>query len=319
MSEQRIKGRDVVHRWKRNPIITPEDLSFSCLNIVNAGAVKTAKEYILLVRVETMKGYSVLVVARSLDGIHFILDKKPLLKPAPKGSFSEYEAQGVEDARITYLDNTYYIVYTAHSKHGIRLALAKTNDFKHVERRALISEADNKSGALFPKKIAGKYVLIERPSSGGNVWISYSPDLIHWGESKVLFTPRGTGFWDANRVGCAVPPIELADYWMVLYYGEKDSSGGPLFRLGAVLLKKDDPSVVLGRSAIPILSPRENYERIGDVGNLIFSCGAVISEDAQELNLYYGSSNSGICLGMVKIVDIVARCLEREGEKNGSI
>ena len=150
--------------------------------------------------------------------------------------------------------------------------------------------------------------MLERPSAGDSIWISYSDDLIHWGSSKVVITPRG-GYWESNRVGAAVPPIEIEQGWLLIYYGEKDTSAGPLLRLGAAILDGGDPSCVLGRSNIPILAPRERYERIGDVGNIVFSCGALL-EEAGQLKVYYGASDSCICLGIATVDEVVQICWE---------
>ena len=303
---------DIIRRYKENPIIKLEDVGSSCLNIMNAGAVKIDDEYILLVRIETMKGTSVLTVARSTNGRNFELDKKPIMVPATDGEFKKFEEQGVADARITYLEGVYYIVYTALSGSGHRLALAKTNDFKTIERVAFISQPDNHNGALFPCKINGYYMRVERPLEGGNIWLSQSKDLIFWGESTVLMTPRGSGYWDADRIGCAVPPIRIDEGWLLIYYGVRKTSAGPIFRLGTAILDGDDPSRVIGRTAVPILSPREYYERVGDCGNMIFSCGAIVENEKKELLLYYGGANMGINLGTAFIPDLVTECLKKE-------
>ncbi|MBU1084444.1 MAG: glycoside hydrolase family 130 protein [Candidatus Omnitrophica bacterium] len=309
---KRTFGRDIIHRYEKNPIIKLEDLSFTCLNIMNAGAVKIGKQYLLLVRIETMKGHSIFTVARSTNGRNFELDKEPIMVPSEEGEFKKFEEQGVADPRITYLEGVYYIVYSAVSGHGHRLALAKTTDFKTIERVAFISQPDNHNGALFPCKINGNYVRVERPLEGGNIWISQSKDLISWGKSTVLMTPRGSGFWDADRIGCAVPPIAIDEGWLLIYYGVRNTSGGPIFRLGTAILDKEDPSKVIGRTGIPILSPREYYERVGNCGNIVFSCGAIVEEDKKELLLYYGGANMGINLGTALIPDIVAECLKKE-------
>lgn len=302
-------GPDIIKRWEGNPVINYEDLNFPCLNILNAGVTKYNDQFILLIRVETMKGYSVFVAGRSPDGLHFLLDKNPIMEPAVSGIFAKFEDRGVEDPRITFLDTTYYIVYTANSRYGQRLVLAKTDDFKKIERIAFMSGPNNKNGALFPKKISNRYARLERPFEGGNIWISYSDDLLFWGNSLVVLTPRGGGYWDSDRVGCEVPPIEVDEGWLVLFYGVRETSGGPIFRMGAAMLDKDDPSKLLGRSDIPILSPREEYERIGDGGNTIFSCGAIAQKETNELYLYYGASNMVICLGTAKLDDIIKNSL----------
>lgn len=302
-------SHDVIERWEGNPIITAKDLNFPCLNILNAGVASYRGHIILLVRVETMRGQSVFVAARSKDGIHFIFDDKPILSPAVEGEFKEFESEGVEDPRITHMDGTYYILYTANSRHGNRLALAKTDNFHTIERIALISEPDNKNGALFSKKINGRYARLDRPMDGFHLWITYSDDLIYWGDSEVILSPRGGNFWDQSRIGCAVPPVHTDKGWLLIYYGEKNTASGPIFRLGAVLLDGKNPTKVLGRSAIPILSPREPYERIGDLPNVVFSCGAIVDTKNDNLNIYYGAANNAICLGSVKISDLVKRCV----------
>ena len=101
--------------------------------------------------------------------------------------------------------------------------------------------------------------------------------------------------------------------WLLIYYGEKDTSAGPLIRLGAAILDRDDPSCVLARSNIPILAPREKYERIGDVGNVVFSCGALL-ENGNQVRVYYGASDSCICLGVGSLDDIIRVCRASQQE-----
>ena len=124
---------------------------------------------------------------------------------------------------------------------------------------------------------------------------------------QVLIRPRG-GYWDTTRIGAAAPPIAIEQGWLLIYYGQKHTSAGPLVRLGAAILDRDDPSKVIARSNIPILAPREQYERIGDVGNVIFSCGAILEDDGR-VNLYYGASDSCICLGQAAVDEIVQACM----------
>ncbi len=292
---RRAAGRDILHRWEGNPVISIEDIPFSCLDVMNAGVVKKDGEYILVVRVEDMQGKSIFVTARSQDGFYFEVSEKPLMRPAEEEPYRHFESRGVEDPRITFLDDTYYIVYTANSAFGTRIGLAKTSDFETVERVGLISEPDNKNGALFPEKFDGRYARLERPRDGGSIWLSFSHDLIYWGESVPLLRPRGVGYWDSDRVGCAAPPVLIDDGWLLVYYGVRNTSAGPIFRLGAAVLDREQPQRVLYRSDVPILSPREMYERVGDVNNVVFSCGALV-EDGM-LAIYYGAANTAICLG----------------------
>jgi len=300
--------RDVIRRCKSNPLITVYDLGFQCSDIYDAGVVKLEGEYLLLVTVEALQGQCSIYRAHSTDGQHFSVEKTPFLSPARTGPFARYERLGVRDPRITCIDGTYYIVYLAEGDYGVRLALASTKDFQSSERIAFVSQPDTKNGALFPKKINGRFALLERPQERTSIWIKYSDDLIYWGNHQLVMTPRG-GYWDADRVGAASPPIEIDDGWLLVYYGVKQTSAGPLFRLGAAVLDRDDPSKVLARSNIPILSPREKYERIGDVNNLVFSCGALLNGN-NEVKVYYGGSDSCLCLGTAPLDDILRVCYE---------
>jgi len=306
------RSQDIVHRWDGNPLIGIEDLPFKCSDLHNAGAVDFHDELLLLVTIEHLSGQRCVHVAQSAPTGQFEVNPKPLLKPSNDAKYRQHECDGVLDARVTVLEGQYYIMYNALGEQGHRLGLAKTSDFKSVERIGLISEPDTKAGVLFPKKIGGRYARLERPSHGQSIWISYSDDLVYWGSSRCVISPRG-GYWDASRVGAGPTPIEVEAGWLVIYYGEKDTSAGPIFRIGAMVLDREDPTRVVGRSGIPILSPRELYERIGDVPNLVFSTGAFVDEDGQ-LHIVYGAANSCICMGTTTIEDVVDHCLKSGGQ-----
>jgi len=299
-------GQDVVQRYKYNPLISINYLPLSCSDIWNAGVVHFQGQYLLLLTVETLEGLGCIYLAHGTDGYKFEIEPEPFMTASGTEPFARYETFGIFDPRITKIDSTYYITYLAESEYGRRIGLARTNDFRWVDRMQFISEPDTKSACLFTRKFGDCYAMLERPSSGVSIWLSFSYDLIHWGSSTVVLTPRG-GYWDSHRVGAAGPPIEIEQGWLLIYYGEKDTSAGPLIRIGAAILDKDDPSRVIGRSNIPILAPREKYERIGDVANIVFSCGSLL-DDTGQIKLYYGASDSCICLGVTNLDEIVNIC-----------
>ena len=201
-------GRDIFHRWEGNPALSLEDIPFRCNTVFNGTTVKFGDEYLILLRVEGQQGYSFFALGRSKDGLHFTVEDEPVMLPAREGPWERYESQGIEDPRATLIDGSYYVMYTACGDNGFRIALAKTEDFHHFERVALVSEPGNKDGVLFPERINGQYVRLDRPigMDVGSIWISYSNDLHAWGDSKVLITPRG-GYWDSYRIGASVPPF----------------------------------------------------------------------------------------------------------------
>ena len=302
---RRKLGRDVFHRWEGNPVLTLEDIPFRCNTVFNGTPVKLGREYLLLLRVEGQQGYSFFALAKSWDGFHFEVEEIPVLFPAREGVFGVYEQEGIEDPRATSLDGCYYVMYTAYSKYGPRIALAKTEDFHTFERIALISEPGNKDGVLFPEKIGGRYVRLDRPIGlgVGSIWISYSEDLYAWGDSKVLLSPR-EGYWDSYRVGASVPPIKTEWGWLEIYHGVQMTSSGPVYRVGTTLLDLEDPSKVVARCKVPLLSPREDYERIGDVPNVVFACGAIVEPDG-EVKMYYGAADTCLCVATAKLEDII--------------
>jgi len=303
-----IEGQDLMRRYGRNPIINGKDIPFPCNTVFNAGAAMLADEFVLLLRVESQAGSSWFMVARSKNGIDFEVDQQPFMIPAQEGESATFEKKGVEDARITYLEGWYYIMYTAASGYGARIALARTKDFKSVERVAIVSQPENKDGTLFPRKFNGRYARLDRPVAGdkGHIWISFSHDMVHWGDSQVLVKMRD-GAWDCFRLGASVPPIETDYGWLEIYHGLKMTSYGPIYRLGAVFLDLEDPTKVVCRTPNPLLSPREDYERMGDIPNVVYSCGGIkVSPD--EVWVYYSGADTCVCLASIGISDIMTLC-----------
>jgi len=304
--------RDVLRRWPDNPVIALEDIPYPCNTVFNGAVTKFKNRYIMLLRVEDRKGHSVVVKAQSEDGYKFVVEKKPCLFPSEEEPFKTYEERGVEDPRIVQVEGVYYVMYTAYSQYGPRIALAKTEDFETYERVALVSGPGNKDGVLFPEKINGKYARLDRPITNkiGNIWVSYSDDLMYWGNSTMVAEIR-RDYWDSFRIGASVPPIKTEQGWLEIYHGVKMTASGPIYRLGVFLLALDDLSHMLGRSEVPILSPREPYERIGDVNNVVFSCGAVV-EDNGEIKVYYGAADTCICLAQSTVKELIDNCLHNK-------
>lgn len=304
------RGRDIFHRWEGNPVLTLKDIPFRCNTVFNGTPVKLGDEYLILLRVEGQQGYSFFALARSKDGYSFEVDPEPVLLPEREGYWGRYECGGIEDPRATWIDGAYHVMYTACGDYGHRIALAKTQDFRTFERIALVSEPGNKDGVLFPEKINGQYVRLDRPIGMeiGSIWISYSNDLYSWGNSRALITPRG-GFWDSFRIGASAPPFRTDHGWLEIYHGVKMTSAGPIYRAGTVLLDGDDPSKVVARCSVPLLSPREPYERIGDVPNVVFACGAIVEPNG-IVRMYYGAADTCVCVAMAPLDEIIRYTLD---------
>jgi beta-1,4-mannooligosaccharide/beta-1,4-mannosyl-N-acetylglucosamine phosphorylase len=300
--------RDILHRYEGNPILTLTDIPYPCNTVFNGAPVKVDGKYLLLLRIEGQQGYSFFAMARSDDGYNFTVDPEPCMLPATEGPWAIWEANGIEDPRITEVDGTYYAVYTACGCYGHRIAVATTEDFIHYKRLGMISGPGNKDGILFPEKINGLFARLDRPIGNGvgSIWISYSPDMINWGRSEFIFAPRAR-YWDSYRIGASIPPIRTKYGWLEIYHGVKMTSSGPIYRAGAAMLDIDNPARVIKQCVPPLISPREDYERIGDVGNVVFACGAIIEDDGM-MKIYYGAADTSICVATAHIDEIVETC-----------
>jgi predicted GH43/DUF377 family glycosyl hydrolase len=291
---------EVFRRHKLNPILTAADWPYPAHSVFNPGAILlTDGTTLLLCRVEDRRGHSHLCVARSANGVDdWQIDSQPTLLADPK-HFPE-ELWGIEDPRITYIPefSKYAIVYTAYTRGGPGVALALTEDFDHFERFGMIMSPEDKDAALFPHRIGGHWALIHRPAGypGAHMWISYSPDLRHWGSHKLMLEARQGGWWDANKIGLSTPPIETPKGWLVIYHGVRHTASGALYRLGLALFDLHTPERCLKRSDQWMFGPEEPYEQRGDVDNVVFPCGHTLAPDGDTVQLYYGAADTSIAL-----------------------
>ncbi len=298
-----------VIRYLGNPILTAKDVPFRVNSIFNAGAVKVNGLYLLLCRVEMPEGLSSLVVARSNDGYHFSVEDKPTITPQDHKTCYEYVRWGIEDARITQIDDRFYILYTGYSQNEPVVMLAVTEDFREFEFRGPISEPVNKDAVLFPEKINGFYWKIDRPQISqyeGDMWINRSPDLQHWGQPRCLIRRRKP-LWDGDKIGASTPPVKTDKGWLMLYHGVRTIGTSMIYRQGVLLLDLNDPTRVIGRSRHPLLSPETSYERSGDVPNVIFSTGWIAEPDG-EIKIYYSGADTNVCVATTSVDFLLGQC-----------
>ncbi len=236
-------------------------------------------------------------VARSDDGRHFEIDDNIRFLPQNRA-----EAWGIEDPRITTINGVYYITYSAVSENGVSVALATTTDFTEFKRESCILPPTNKDVVLFPETILGQYYALHRPAPSDigtpDIWVSTSPDLIHWGNHRYLAGVREDS-WDSQRIGAGAVPIRTKDGWLVLYHGANRENQ---YSMGALLLDIDNPNRVMGRSRVPFLKPEESYETNGFWGAVVFSCGAIVEDDT--IHMYYGAADQSIAGCEVPLKDI---------------
>jgi len=291
---------ELFHRHERNPILTAAHWPYPVNSVFNPGAVLLPDgTTLLLCRVEDRRGHSHLCAARSANGIDgWKIDTQPTLMPDPE-HFPE-EIWGIEDPRITFVNelNKYAVVYTAYTREGPGVSLALTEDFHHFERYGLILQPEDKDAVLLPERINGNWALIHRPVAvpGAHMWLSYSSNLRHWGDHKLMLKARRGAWWDANKIGLSPPPIKTKIGWLVIYHGVRENAAGAIYRLGLALFDLDKPEICLKRSEEWIFGPEEPYERRGDVDHVVFPCGYTIASDGDTIRLYYGAADTSIAL-----------------------
>lgn len=293
-------------RFEGNPILEPvPEHPWESKYVFNPAMFELEDKIHYIYRAMGDDMVSRLGYARSTDGC--VIEERlpyPVFEP-----LNPEEERGVEDPRVTVMGDTCVMTYTAFA-HTPQIGITTIKAKDLLDRRWLWGEriypfhgATNKNAALFPKKIDGKYVMFHRIDP--DLWITHSYDMKTWFDSKKVMSPRN-GAWDSAKVGIAGPPIEIDEGWLQIYHGVDDKR---VYRLGALLLDRDDPENIIYRSADPILEPCETYERQGLVPNVVFSCGAV--KRGNRLQMSYGASDTVIAVSNFSLDDILSPYLSK--------
>lgn len=297
---------EIFQRSPANPILTPEDLPFEAVGVLNPGATLQDGQVVLLVRIEDTEGLSDIYVARSRNGVtDWKIEPEPLLKHGQPEW--RYEQWGCEDARVTWMpeDGCWYITYVANSLMGSAVGIAQTTDFASVKRIALLGATNDKDGVLLSQRFDGDYAILHRPETGRyqHIWSAYSRDLIRWGEPHCVLQERGGPAWDAVKVGAGPPPILTDKGWLLIYHGVKQYGAGLLYRAGIALLNRDAPHKAIARAPGFVFQAAAPYELSGIFPNVVFPTGALVRGDA--LWMYYGAADRCVGLAIAKISDLL--------------
>lgn len=300
-----------LQRAKENPILTPTDLPWENMLVFNpAAVVSDGRIYLLYRALGKEDQISRFGLATSTDGIHFARQEYPVYY----GGQHKYEMLGIEDPRVVKIDDTFYLVYTAVSEDKTaivnpnwkevaktpHIALSTTKDFIHFfDYGVIIPDINGKNASLFPKKSGDEYWLLFRDETGMTRFAN-SPRIDYWPETYPLFTRR-EGFWDCVRIGIGAPPIETEKGWLLFYHGVDEKN---TYRLGLIFLDLEDPRKILYRSAEPIFEPETDYEKVGFIPNVVFTCGAI--EKDGKYFVYYGAADQVIGLATAEKKDVLS-------------
>lgn len=340
--EPALKSAPCIKKLSK-PILTKDDVPYEAQLIFNAGVAKVNGKYVMAFRNDYgaereeyekkqrgLNGTSI-GIAVSDNGIDgWQVREIPLIdyqggknKLAKDDGFDDIVR--LYDPRINIIENEIYLCLAMDTEHGVRGCIAKVNDDFTDYQIVSASVPDNRNMVLFPEKIGGYFVRLERPfpvySRGGekfDLWASKSPDLKFWGESKLVLGAEHVPFSN-SKIGPAAPPVKTAKGWLTTFHAvdkEADGRGQEVwdtwwnkrYCAGIMLLDLEDPTKVIGMCKTPLIAPELPYET--DEGfrqNVIFP-GGMILEDSGEVKIYYGASDTVECVATADVEDLIALC-----------
>ncbi len=294
------------YRLSNHPILSPEGTTWQSAGTFNPAVVLYNGKFVMLYRAQDKNGTSRLGYAASSDGLHFTRRPEPVLSPE-----TDYEKDGgVEDPRLVKFGDMYYLTYTGYNKKDAQLCLATSRDLVHWERKGVILPAYKgnwnvgwtKSGAIVSEKIQGKYWMYFLGTSADKtdqMGLAYSTDLIHWAEAtQTPVLPRRPGQFDSRVVEPGPPPIITKDGIVLIYNAADDKL---VYRTAVAVFDRNDPSKLLSRSDKPIFAPEKDWEKVGQVPNVVFVEGMV--HQGSRYLLYYGAADKYIGVAEARAED----------------
>ena len=305
----------VLWRSSRNPII-PRDLISRSNSIFNSAVVPFGDSFAGVFRVDDTTRVMDVHAGFSQDGVNWKLDEATIKWEPTDNRVREIQETFVHayDPRVTWLEDRYYVTW-CNGYHGPTIGVGYTHDFKKFYQLDNAFLPFNRNGVLFPRRVNGMYQMLSRPSDNGHtpfgdIYLSESPDLIHWGRHRHVMTTRPYT-WESTKVGAGPTPIETPEGWLPFYHGVLTSCNGFVYSFGAALLDLDEPWKVIARSRDYLISPQKQYEQVGDVQNVTFPCAALVDGPTGRVTIYYGAADTVTCLAHGYLNDIISFVKER--------
>jgi beta-1,4-mannooligosaccharide/beta-1,4-mannosyl-N-acetylglucosamine phosphorylase len=318
-----------LRRRPEGPLLTRRDVPdvppdlVDATSVFNPGACRLDNgQPLLLLRVQTRGRRTVLMRAFGCGGGDGCTVEPHLVEITGLEKLGG-EVHHVYDPRITRLEDRWYVTCAIDLDRGCRVGIFTTSDFSRLELLAITGNRDTRNGVLFPEKIGGKYLLLERPNtirspagttSGEVIELRSSDDLLHWTTEGPVLSGR-RHYWD-ELIGAGPPPVKLTEGWLLFYHGVATHLGSGIYQAGAVLLDHDDPGRVLGRTRDNLLEPRELYEMVGQVPNVVFPTGLICSPPREDgtlspdstVHVVYGAADTCVGLASATVRQLVDAC-----------
>lgn len=303
--EKPMSCKDVIWRHSMNPIMGRNETP-SIARVYNSAVVPYGDGFIGVFRADHKDGIPHLHVGKSNDGLKWDISDETIKWIDEDGQ--AYDPEYSYDPRVVEIDNKFYVIWCTDFG-GPTLGLGVTEDFKTFTRLENVMVPFNRNGVLFPRKINGKYLMLSRPSDSGHtpfgdIFISESPDLEHWGRHRRVMR-SGDTWWQGTKIGGGAVPIETSEGWLMFYHGVSNSCNGFIYSLGAAILDIDNPSKVLYRTRDYLLTPEKDYEVSGFVSNVVFPCATLHDAETGRIAIYYGAADTSLGVAYTQVEELV--------------
>ena len=296
-----------VERYEKNPIITADDVPFNVRGVFNSSVAKFRDRYMMILRCEGYNFYNFFVLAESPNGIDNWTVKDPI--PLPETEEYKQFARVQYDPRITKVGETYYITFCCHGEEA-RMGLMSTEDFEDFKWIGFITGPGFRNTVLFPEKIDGNFMALERPNSIGEIWTTRSPDLRYWGDHELMMKQSECTFgW--GKIGPSGTPIRTSMGWLIIFHAVSVVCDYEyLYHAGVCLTDLENPSKLIRVGQECILTPEKPYENYGHTPNCVFASSHVVEDDG-SIKIYYGASDRYQCVAFSTIDKLLEVALKR--------
>ncbi|MCC7492029.1 MAG: glycoside hydrolase family 130 protein [Fimbriimonadaceae bacterium] len=288
-----------VWRYSQNPVI-PRNLTATSNSIFNSAVVPFRGKFAGVFRCDDKRRAMQIHVGFSDDALNWWINPERIqFEGDPEVTRWEYGY----DPRVVWIEDRWWVTW-CNGAHGPTIGVAWTQDFATFHQIENSYLPFNRNGVLFPRRLGGQYVMLNRPSDNGHtpfgdIYLSHSPDMVYWGKHRWVMGRAGG--WQSTKIGAGPIPIETSEGWLMIYHGVLTSCNGFVYSFGAALLDLDQPWRVIARTAPYLMSPQTLYECVGDVPNVAFPCAALVDQPTGRMAIYYGAADTvtALCFGYV--------------------
>jgi predicted GH43/DUF377 family glycosyl hydrolase len=309
--------RRVLTRWEGNPVLSSQDFPWLMRAVYNSSAERTRHanpraEYVMVTRCNQLNHRTLMWAADSDDGLHWRLRAMPYEVPDTE-EWHWITADVYYDPRIQWLDGEYKILVACQGNNYCRVACFTSPDLEALRFSHWMNHFDGRNMVLFPERSRdGRYMRLDRPNLAakggkGDIWLAYSPDLVHWGDGRMVIQSSDVPLIAYHGLGPSTSPIRVDDGWLIVFHTIMSNCSTTEYGVAAAILDYQEPWKVRYSTEHPILWPEADYEMTGYVEHVCFPC-SMIAENDGSVKLYYGAADTRQCVAVGKLEDIIYAC-----------